>query len=308
MPYASVLLALLAAVLFAVSVNLQQHVARGSALESGSTPPRAPAKERPWLPVLGLLRRLVRDPAWLAGWGLNVLGFAAHVVALHLGAITAVQAILVVQLMFAVMLNAARRGIRPMPRDWLATGSVCVGVILLVLQRAPVRQVVPDRSAVLAFLAVMAGLLALLLALARRPGRAAQTRAALVATGAGLCFCVTAVLVVVVTHDLATGPRAALDWPLAVLVVSPVTGSLLVQDSFASGSLPTSLTAMTISDPVASAVAGALLFDAAPPSGLQLVVGLPAAVLLIATGVVLLANSSTLHDERDHAPGASALA
>jgi drug/metabolite transporter (DMT)-like permease len=299
MPSASLLLALLAAVLFAVSVNLQQHAARTSALD------RVPAKERPWLPVLGLLRRLIRDRAWLAGWVLNVLGFAAHAVALHLGAIAAVQAILVVQLLFAMMLNAARRGIRPTGLDWLATVAVCVGVVMLVLQRGPVGQVVPSRSAVAVFLVVVVSLLGVLLAVARAPGRAGQARAALVAVGAGLCFCVTAVMVVVVTHDLTQDLR--LDWPVLVLIASAVTGSLLVQDSFASGSLPTALTAMTITDPVASAVAGALLFDAAPPSGAQLLFGLPVAVLLIATGVVLLANSSTLHDERDHTVGARAL-
>jgi drug/metabolite transporter (DMT)-like permease len=291
--YPSVLLALLAAGLFAVSVNLQQHVARASALAIAQAPDAGPVR-RPWLPVLGLLRRLMRDRAWLTGWLLNVFGFLAHAVALHLGAIAAVQAILVVQLLFAMMLNAARRGIRPRPRDWAATLAVSVGVVLLVLQRGPVGQVVPPSSAVLAFLGAVVTLIAGLLVTARGLGRTSQARSALVAVGAGLCFCVTAVMVVLVTAD----PRV--DWPVLVLVASAVTGSLLVQDAFASGSLPTALTAMTITDPVASAIAGALLFDAAPPAGLQLLLGLPSAVLLIATGVVVLANSSTLHDERDH--------
>jgi hypothetical protein len=75
-------------------------------------------------------------------------------------------------------------------------------------------------------------------------------------------------------------------------------GSLLVQDSFASGSLPTALTAMTITDPLVSSIVGAVLFDAIPPAGVELAVGLPASGLLIAAGVVVLANSATLHDER----------
>jgi drug/metabolite transporter (DMT)-like permease len=297
MPLASVGLAVVAAVLFAVSVNLQQHAARSSALGRTDTP------DRPWLPVLGLLGRLTRDPGWLVGWLLNVLGFAAHAVALHLGSIAAVQAILVVQLMFAMMLSALRRGIRPLPRDWFATAAVCTGVVLLVLQRGPVGQLLPSRGDLAGFLVVVLGLLGVLLVVARSLGGRPQPRTALVAVGAGLCFCVTAVFVVVVTADLAgaDGPWDALDWPLLVLIGSAVTGSLLVQDSFASGSLPTALTAMTITDPVASAVVGAVLFDAARPSGLQLTMGLPSAVVLIAVGVALLANSTTLHDERDHA-------
>src|SRR6185436_10493 len=95
MPY---LLALLAAVLFAVSTVLQQGAARSSARRRG------PRTRADWLPVLGLLGRLLRDPGWLAGWLLNVAGFVAHALALHRGSIAPVQAILVVQLTVALML------------------------------------------------------------------------------------------------------------------------------------------------------------------------------------------------------------
>jgi drug/metabolite transporter (DMT)-like permease len=270
-------------VLFAVSTVLQQGAARTSARRRG---PRGRAD---WLPVLGLLGRLLRDPGWLVGWLLNVAGFAAHALALHRGSIAAVQAILVVQLMVALMLTAYRRGIRPSPRDWVGTVAVCAGVATLVLLRGGVRQSVPSRASVALFVLVVVAVVATILVVARR--LAAQVRTALVAVGAGCCFCVTAVLVVVVTND------PVLDWPLLCLVGSAAGGALLVQDSFASGSLPTALTAMTITDPAASALAGAVLFDVDRPAGLELTVGLPVSATLIVLGVVLLANSATLHDE-----------
>ncbi len=130
MPIASVILAVVAAILFAVSTVLQQNSARSTAMA------RPAARHRAWLPVLGVLGRLVRDPAWLVGWLLNVLGFVAHAVALHLGSIAVVQAILVVQLILALMITAARRSLRPSPRDWFATAIVCAGVATLVLLRA----------------------------------------------------------------------------------------------------------------------------------------------------------------------------
>ena len=285
MPIASVILSVVSAILFAISTVLQQNSAQSYSLA------RQSARQRAWLPVLGLLGRLLRDPAWLVGWLLNVLGFAAHAVALHLGSIAMVQAILVVQLMLALMITAARRSLQPTPRDWFATAFVCTGVAMLVLLRGEVGQNPAPRRDVALFLALAVGFIASILVVARGIGRRAQTRTALVAVGAGTSFCVTAVFVVVVADDIASGgPRQALSWPLLCLIGSAMTGSLLVQDSFASGSLPTALTAMTITDPLLSSVVGAVLFDAAPPAGLELYLGLPAAGLLIAAGVVLLAN------------------
>jgi drug/metabolite transporter (DMT)-like permease len=305
MPLVSVALAVIAAVLFAVSTTLQQGAARSTALDRVATTDDVDDDGKAeWLPVLNLLRPLLRDPGWLLGWLLNVLGFAAHAIALHLGSIAAVQAILVVQLMFALMITAARRSLRPTPRDWFATASVCVGVATLVLLRGDVRQSLPPRGWAVAFLLVLAGLVITILGVARRIAQHAQTRTALVAVGAGLCFCATAVLVVVVAHDMSGGLLRALDWPLVCLVGSAIAGSLLVQDSFASGSLPTALTAMTITDPLASAVAGALLFDTTPPAGLELALALPVSAVLIVAGVVLLANSPTVHDETRQAVGA----
>jgi drug/metabolite transporter (DMT)-like permease len=308
MPIASVALAVVAALIFAISTVLQQHAARSTSLHLAT---QRLATERPgtqrvrraWLPVLGMLGRLMRNPGWLVGWLLNVLGFIAHAVALHLGSITVVQAILVVQLMLALMLTAMTRSLRPTRRDWFATAAVCVGVATLVLLRGEVPQIPAPRVSDATFLGLALGFIATILVVARRIGRFAQTRTALVAVGAGTSFCITAVFVVVVGDEIASGgPLGALGWPLLCLIGSAIMGSLLVQDSFASGSLPTALTAMTITDPLLSTIVGTVLFDVTPPAGVELAVGLPASGLLIAVGVVLLANSATLHDERHLAP------
>jgi len=179
-----------------------------------------------------------------------------------------------------------------MRRDWIGTALVCVGLITLVAQGMPHGPVIRDRLPGAAAFAVVA--IALLVLAARFVRGHQQTRSALVAVAAGLCFCTTAVLVV-----LATSALPHLTWPIAGIAASTMTGGLLAQDAFASGSLPTALTAMNITDPVASYVAGALLFDVAvhpDPLGLGL------AGVLVATGVVVLANSPTLHDELAPAP------
>jgi hypothetical protein len=100
-------------------------------------------------------------------------------------------------------------------------------------------------------------------------------------------------LLVLTTDDL---PHVG--WPLPCVMLSTLTGGLLAQDAFASGSLPTALTAMTITDPTTSYVAGAVLVNVAyTPHPIPL--GFAAA--LVTSGVILLANSPTLHDEREPA-------
>src|SRR5262249_36312045 len=67
---ASIALALLAALLFAASATLQHHAARSTLLKSGDAGPR-PAG---WLPILGVVRRLVRNRIWILGVLVNAAG------------------------------------------------------------------------------------------------------------------------------------------------------------------------------------------------------------------------------------------
>jgi uncharacterized membrane protein len=286
-------LALVAALIFAISATLQQAAARAEAVRTADAAAGGTVvARRPWLPVLGMLGRLARDRLWLTGWLLNVTGFLAHSFALHLGSIAAVQAILVVQLMFAVGTGAMLRRERPRPRDWWGTALVCSGVILVVLLQGAAAQVVPPRAHVARAIAVIVTGIVIIVIAARGIARP-HLRSALVAIGAGLAFCTTAILIVTVTSDLSRfGLLGLVSWPAPALALSAVIGSLLVQDSFAAGSLPMALTAMTVTDPIASGIAGLLLFDASVPSPPALL-GLAAAAVLIAVGVRMVANSAS---------------
>ncbi len=258
------------------------------------------AAGQPTVRVFALLRRLVRDPVWLAGWVANLAGSSTQAVALHLGSIVAVQAVLITQLLFALPFATVQQGRWPLRRDWVGAAAVCAGLATLLVMRGTVPQTT-DRRADAWLVVVVAGALIGLLLLAGWTVRAhAQSRTAAVASAAGICFCLTAVFYIYVGDDLAKHGvfGTVLDWPLAGLCCSTLLGMLLVQDAFASGSLPTAMTAMTITDPVASIVAGAVLFDAGPPVRPGVLPWYVVAVGLIALGVGVLANSPTLHDER----------
>lgn len=285
---ASILLALLGALLFAVSAALQHHVVGVHARQLTSVRLR----------VLALLSRLARDPLWLLGWVANLAGFAAQAAALHLGSIVIVQALLVTQLLFALPLSALPARRRPLRRDWFGTAAVCAGLAVLLTVRGAVPQTTGRRSEVWLVVCVAAGLIVLLL-LASRVAIGQQYRTAAIGAAAGICFCLTAVFLVLIGDDIAGGgPGAAVtDWPLPGLCASTLLGLVLVQRAFAAGTLPAAMTAMVVTDPVSSWIAGTVLFDAGPRLGAGVLAGSALGVGLIALGVAALANSPTLRDD-----------
>ncbi|WP_280271825.1 DMT family transporter [Nocardia wallacei] len=272
--------ALLAALLFAVSAAWQQGSARGAAL--------AVEEASGLLAVAGIARALLTDRRWLLGQACSVAGFLCHATALRYGSISTVQALLVVQLLFALPFAARRRRVRLLARDWAGTVAVCCGLVVLVAQSIPLGPVHVGRLPIAGCFVLAA--VPVLLVVGRFLG-GTQSRSALTAMAAGCCFATTAVFVAVATPAL---PQ--LHWAWLGVPFSTVIGGVLTQEAFARGSLPTALTTMTITDPILSYAAGLTLFTAsAYPHPLPLTV---AAATVIA-GVVLLANSPTLHDERD---------
>jgi len=227
--------ALLAAAVFALAANLQHRVTR----PAGGLAP------------LALAARILAHPVWLAGFLANFVGFLLHALALRRGDVSVVQAVLVVQLLFALPLATLRTGARPRLRDWLGTAAVCAGIATLALTRHNVEQAIGPRDG----LAVGGfGLIAIatLVTASRLCRRWPPLRTALLGLAAGTCFSITATFIVlVVRHVSAVGVwRGLLDWPTIGLFASGLTAAILVQWSFASGSLPAALTAMTVGDPL----------------------------------------------------------
>ena len=293
-------LSLLAALLFAVAAAAQQQAARRAATARGDhgEEPSGPIR---WLPVLGLTRLLTRDRLWLFGWVTNLLGFAVQAAALHVGSLAVVQPLLVTQLLFALPLATLRVGRRPLKRDWAGGALICAGLaVLLSVRGAAPTGGEARRGHVLLATAFAAGLVVLLLARARYAHHRPQERAMLVAVAAGVCYAMSAVYITLTTEDLVHRGVAATaaDWPGYALAISTFAGLLLGQDAFAAGSLPTAVAAMTITNPVVSYLAGVLVFDVRPPTSPGALAAVAAAAALIAAGVVVLANSPTVHEQQ----------
>jgi drug/metabolite transporter (DMT)-like permease len=247
------------------------------------------------LPLVLLLRRLVRHPLWLIGWFTNLIGFLSQAVALHFGSVALVQPLLVTQLLFTLPIAAYRDHTRPSARDGLAALSVCAGVVVFLSVRgtAPL-DADPDRLRV-----ILAGLIGalvvsgLVVAASQRPPLAHST---LVAVAAGLCFAMSAVLIKLTTEDLVSRGVAetAVDWPGYALAVSTLVGLVLGQEAFASGALSAAVAAMTITNPAASYLLGLFAFHAALPSGPGVLAAVSAAGLLLFGGAAGLAHSPSV--------------
>ncbi|HCT78380.1 MAG TPA: hypothetical protein DGT23_17740 [Micromonosporaceae bacterium] len=287
---ASIVVALVSALCFAGAAALQHAATRSIAL---AAPPGSAGLAR-WLPVLGMLSKMLGDRIWWCGLALNVLGFVLHATALHLGSITVVQALLCVQLMFALPFATARFGALPLARDWIGTAAVSLGIIMLVMTRGSVPQTL-ERHHLIPVVVASAMVLMAVLVVAAKAGRK-SIRTAVIGTASGVGFSLTAVLTVVVAGQLLhNGWFAVLShWHVYGLALSGLIAAILVQDAFASGSFPAALTAMIVADPLASWLWGAILFDQTPPTTPAALAGLVFSGLLIGVGVSMLAHSPTI--------------
>jgi hypothetical protein len=293
----AVLLGLLAAFLFAASASLQQHAARRSVMEADGA---AGLGGRSVLrPLFALVRRLVRSPLWLVGWVTNLVGFVVQAAALQAGSVALVQPLLVTQLLFAMPLATAWARRWPIVLEWAGATLVTGGVVVFLVVRgvAPLDGE-PHRARV-----ILAGLSAAVLVgglMVAAAGRPALVHAVLISVAAGLCFAMSAVLMKLTTDDLLHRGVAAtaVDWPGYSLAVSTLAGLLLEQGAFATGSLSAAVTAMTITNPLASYCVGVLAFDVMPPTGAGALAALAGSGALLIVGAALLARSpSVLHPD-----------
>src|SRR3954452_4808211 len=120
------LLAAAAALAFALATVVMHRAASDSPTASG----------------LGLVRRLLGRPAWLAAQGVSVVGVLLQAAALRVGSVVLVQPLLSLGLVFSLALGAVvdrRHPGRPLPGSvqWLAAGSVAAGLAVFLAGASP---------------------------------------------------------------------------------------------------------------------------------------------------------------------------
>jgi drug/metabolite transporter (DMT)-like permease len=290
----SVILGLLSALLFAASAALQQHAAH---MAVNSEPkPAAATGVATALPVVRTARRLAHDRVWLLGTASNVGGSLVQAAALYFGSVAVVQVLLVSQLIFTLALSAWWDRRRPDVLELTSALAICAGIAIFISVPGTAPQAGSvDRWRVL--IATVCAALFVGLLVFTAAGRHRAVRAVPIAIGAGVFFAISAALLKITTDDLFHRGVAATaaDWPGYLLAAANVSGFVLEQDAFATGSLPSAVSAMTITNPLASYFIGVLAFNARFPTSPGGLAALAGAAALVSLGVTGLAHSKAVN-------------
>jgi drug/metabolite transporter (DMT)-like permease len=271
-----VVLALVAALLFALGTVLQQRAGLEAPSKGASS---------------GLLLRMARRPVWLAGIAADGLGFAAQATALGIGRLAVVQPLLVASVVFALPLGARLSGQRIRRVDIAAAALVVAALVAFLLIAEPSGG---SDDAPLSEWLIAGGACALIcvpLVLLGRVGSPPR-RAASLGIATGILFALSAALTKVVVDQLGEGVfEIFLSWHLYALVVIGYASMTLNQLALNTGSLAPAVATSLAFDPITSVVLGVTLLDESLRTtaieGVGLVLALGAALV----GMAILARS-----------------
>ncbi|HEY7225046.1 MAG TPA: DMT family transporter [Micromonosporaceae bacterium] len=234
------------------------------------------------------LLRQFRRPEWLLSVALLSAGGALHGAALHFGAITLVQPLGALTLVFAVPLAAWRQRRGLARTEWLGVVAAVLGLTtFLALTRPTGQGPTLDAATTGVVTLVVLGLLATIWLGSRAAG---PLQGVCLALAAGAASATASMFTQVV---LAGGAWRSAAPVLGAMVAFSLLGMLLSQMSYRS-SFSAPMATATVTNPVASAALGVLVLGEQTTSGVAVTtVGLTAAAVA-AAGVVLLARSGAV--------------
>jgi drug/metabolite transporter (DMT)-like permease len=272
----AVALGLLAALAFAAGTVLQQ---RGTL--------RTPAGDACFLV------QILHEPVWLAGGGLQAIGWVLQAAALDRGSLVVVQSITTLSLVFALPLGAWLSEQHIGRTEIVGALAVVAGIVVFLSAGTPTGGTSnPSARAwwtavvVSAVLVVGTGVLA-----TKQRGAA---RAALFGVAAGISFGLQAAVTKVFVGEIGHGVAHLLAiWSTYALIASALAGFVLQQSALKTAALAPAMGANNASTLVWSVVLGFLVFDETMAAGAArrgpAWVGLGLAVL----GVITLAGGSS---------------
>ncbi|MGZ4761310.1 MAG: DMT family transporter [Ilumatobacteraceae bacterium] len=280
-----VVLSLLAASAFGVSVALQSH-------EASAVPTRRSMR-------LGLLATLATRPLWLIGLAGDIGGFVLQLAALSFGSLVVVQPLLTLNLVVALSVGArlARRRLKGW--EWRAVVGVLAGLVVFYVAARPTTESEAVASARGWFTtSVVVGVAMVTLVVIGR-GVSANGRAVMFGAAAGCAEAVMAVVSKAFGDRLGLGVAGTLaSWEPYVVIAWGIVTLLFVQSAYQLDRSTLTLPVITVTEPVVSMVIGVGLFGehfhSGVASGLLTVAGLG----LVVRNLVVLARDPALAPTR----------
>jgi hypothetical protein len=273
------ILAVVAAIAFALAATLWQRASLALGVEAGGT---------------GSLVRLLGNGVWLLGLAAQTAGVVLQAAALDRGRVAIIQPLLVTTIIWAMPLGYFLTNQVITSRHILGAAIIVAGLATFASVGDPASGV--DNAATSTWLAAFLVLGAVCAGLMLFAGRGGPgTKAAVLGTTAGVLYGISATLMKPVVEDLhAVGVSGVLEsWELWVMAGAGLIGFYLQQLSLATGRLVASVATVSVANPVVSVLLGALVLqerlDRTPPWHAVVAVGALAVALF---GAILIASVS----------------
>lgn len=302
----AIALAVIDSLCFAAAAVYQQRAVRRTVSDDFSGPTNGngsdlsdvhPRHHR--LSLRGLLA-LPRQPGWLGGIGLMLLGSTLHAVALVLAPVSVIQPIGVLGVPIAVLLAAKLAGKRP-------SRSTAVPILLCVLSvgafvTVAVKQVSTAGQVPIGPLliteAVLIGVIGIAFVITRRVH--GWLRCLISAVAGALGVGMVAALMRAIAQNVQAGPdgvdlgRVFDPSTLAMvglLILNAVVGGAMVQQAYASGPAEVVLASLTVIDPMIAVVIGLVLLGEGVALPGTAMVGMIICTAAAVGGVIALAST-----------------
>jgi drug/metabolite transporter (DMT)-like permease len=293
-PVAAVL-ALLAAVCFALAATLWQKAALG--LEGVSV--RHPSS------ILKLLTRWL----WMLGLVAQIVGVVLQAAALDRGRVSIIQPLLVTTVVWALPLGYFLTHQAIGSREVVGAAVIVVGLALFASFGDPAAGITnaPASDWVAAILVICAACAALLLFANRG---SLSMRAALLGTVAGLLYGLSATLMKPVVEGLHTDGLGGVmaGWEFWIWAAAGIVGFVFQQLSLSTGRLVPSVASVSVANPIVSVLLGALVLqerlDKNPPWHAVVAVG--ALCLALLGSVVISSAREQPRESEEEAPAPQA--
>lgn len=282
-----IVLALVAALLFAIGTVLQQK----AGLEKPSEGSGA-----------GLLLRMAKRPVWLAGIAADGLGFLAQATALAIGRLAVVQPLLVATVVFALPLGARFTGQRVRRLD-VAAALLVVAALIAFLTIADPSGGRDDAELGEWLVAggICAGLCVPLTILGRIGS--APRRAAALGIATGILFALSAALTKVVADQFDDGVfEVFVHWQLYALVAVGYASMTYNQLALNTGALAPAVATSLAFDPIASVVLGVVLLQESLETSALAIAGTVAALIAALVGIAILSRTQAQAESPAPAP------
>lgn len=260
---AGLLLAVCAAACYDGAIALQAAEARKVDADAGLHP--------------RLFARLVRRPRWLAAIALDGLGWPFQLAALALVPLSVVQPALALGLILLLVLGERILGERP-GRSELAGVALLTGGVALLAAVAPGHSHQHASTLALAVVSIGLGLVAVL-------PFALGARGALLVAAAGAAFTLGALTSKLVTDELAAGTL------LGALAWAGVTGVAALTGKLAETAALQRMAAAAVAAPIFAIQAVVPVLAAPALTGERWNAGIPAGLVLVLAGTLLLGRS-----------------